>query len=132
MLVSCRYSLPVLKIRTDHYVTTDTLGSQLLKQDSKVYSYFCISRYGVVGECWKDRYYDSTGKLTAIHVSKLSAMVCDGDVMHHHKEKQFDAKGKLLRVTRTRFKENGWGSNTRSFSKCIDYSSGRRVVSIGQ
>jgi hypothetical protein len=66
--------------------------------------------------------------LTEIRISKISAIVCDGNAVHVWNEKYIDASGKITRKKKSILREKGW-STPKTRERTIEYdSNGKRKV----
>jgi hypothetical protein len=122
---SCRYSLPVVKLRVSTKIVTDSSSMSVTKKIH--YRYFRISRYGVLGACSKSIIRDSTGKKEYVTIRKVSNRVCDGYTTSLSKEKEFK-KGKRVRKKIELSKSRGWFGRGTHKEKTIKYQDGKRVV----
>jgi hypothetical protein len=124
---SCRYSLPVVKLRVKTNIITDSSSMSVTKKIH--YRYFRISRYGILGACSKSTIRDSTGKKEYVTIYKVSNRVCDGYTTSLSKEKEFK-KGKRVRKKIELEKSRGWFGRGTHKEKTIKHQDGKRKVTM--
>lgn len=129
-LSSCHYTLPLVKQLQSTYIMNDTVEGKAVTDYVSKYNYFRISRYGITGVCSKHLYYDGSGRVVAMRISRRSAMVYDGFAIHHWRMDVYSPDRKLLSRKKGVIREQGWSSPI-THERTVDYSSGSRVVTKG-
>jgi hypothetical protein len=117
-LSSCRYSLPLVKVRVEQ--TTDTVASSGQVTTHSRYVFLHISRYGITGMGWKHLTCDPSGTKRHLSVSKRSNCASDGKATTHSRVIEYDARGRKVKKTLNRRREKGWGFG-KSDIKIIEY-----------
>lgn len=128
ILISCKFNRPLTSVRISKIVLKDTLNNgEIIKIH---YNFIRISRYGITGDYYVEKKYDSKGFLTNKSTTKISAKVRDGFVKSKRKNIQY-INNKKTEIKLSISKSQGWGKGKNILNKTFIFDeNGRKRTSL--